>query len=349
METRPRQILFMSKLIINEAIEVLKIEAQGILGLVERINHNFVKMVELIFGCQGRVIVGGIGKSGIIGRKIVATLNSTGTRSLFLHPVEAMHGDLGMVSSEDVFLALSYSGETDELNILLPSIKAMGCPIVAFTGNIDSTLAIHSNIVIDVSVEKEACPLGLAPTASSTALLAIGDALAVVLINKRHFNSNDFRRYHPGGALGQRLAEEVCNIMITGEAVPTVPLGTPMKTAVQEIDCKGLGATLVIDAENRLAGIVTDGDIRRLVAKEHPIMKLTVENVMTPSPKYALDNSPAYDALNLMEIHQITVLPIVDPEKHIRGILHLHDILGKGEFKFNGHTSDYQTTLDRRK
>lgn len=332
-------------MILDDAIEVLKIEAQGILRLAGRINDNFIKMVELILDSKGRVIISGIGKSGIIGRKIVATLNSTGTRSLFLHPVEAMHGDLGMVSSGDIFLALSYSGETDELNILLPSIKALGCPIIAFTGNLTSNLATQSDIVIDVSVEKEACPLGLAPTASSTALLAMGDAMSVVLINKRHFSPTDFHRYHPGGALGQRLTEKVCNIMLTGDTVPVVALGTPMSKAVLEIDSKGLGSTLVTDAKSCLVGIITDGDIRRLVAKGHPIMALNVDAVMTPSPKQALDSSLAYDALNLMETHQITVLPIVDPEQHIRGILHLHDILGKGEFKFNGHPAEYQKTI----
>ncbi len=329
-------------MILNDAIEVLKIEAQGILGLVDRINASFVQMVELIYACKGRVIVSGIGKSGIIGRKIVATLNSTGTRSLFLHPVEAMHGDLGIVSSDDVFLACSYSGETDELNILLPSIKALNCPIIAVTGNLKSTLATHGDIVIDVAVEKEACPLGLAPTASTTALLALGDALAVVLINKRQFNSNDFRRYHPGGALGQRLAEEVCNIMLTGDAIPIVSEGISMLQAIKEIDRKGLGATLVMDPEKKLSGIITDGDIRRLITKKQAIMQLNVNQVMTPSPKYALDKSPAYTALNLMETHQITVLPIVNRVKQIRGILHLHDILGKGKFKFNGHSAEYQ-------
>jgi arabinose-5-phosphate isomerase len=326
-------------MILKDAINVLRIEAQGILRLIDQINENFVQMVERILACKGRVIVSGIGKSGIIGRKIVATLNSTGTRSLFLHPVEAMHGDLGMVSNDDVFLALSYSGETDELNILLPSIKGLGCPIIAFTGSLSSTLATHSEIIIDVSVEKEACPLGLAPTASSTALLAMGDALAAVLINKQHFSTNDFRRYHPGGFLGQRLVEDVHNIMLTGDAIPMVPVRSSMQTAVSEIDRKRLGATLVVDAKKRLAGIITDGDIRRLVAKNCSIIELNVDDVMTSSPKYALDNSPAYDALNLMEIHAITVLPIVDHKKYIRGILHLHDILGKGEFKFSGHCS----------
>jgi arabinose-5-phosphate isomerase len=333
-------------MILEDAIDVLKTEAQGILGLIDQINDGFVQMVELILACKGRVIVSGIGKSGIIGRKIVATLNSTGTRSLFLHPVEAMHGDLGIVSGDDVFLALSYSGETDELNILLPSIKKLGCPIIAFTGNLSSTLASHSQIIIDVSVEKEACPLGLAPTASSTALLAMGDALAVVLINKHHFSSTDFRRYHPGGFLGQQLVKDVSDIMLTEDAIPMVPLGTPMLKALSEINLKGLGSTLVVDTAKRLLGIITDGDIRRLVAKSCSIGKLRVDEVMTFSPKYALKDSLAYDALNLMETHQITVLPIVDQEKYIHGILHLHDILGKGEFKFNGTYAEYNMNIN---
>ena len=195
-------------MVIQQAVEVLKLEAQGILKLIDRIDKNFTEMVELICRSKGRLIVGGIGKSGIVGRKIVATLNSTGTRSIFLHPVEAMHGDLGMVSHEDVFLALSNSGETDELNILIPSIKNVGCKVIAFTGNTDSTLAKNSDIIIDVGVDKEACPLGLAPTSSTTALLAMGDALAVVLINKKHFQTSDFKKIHPGGASdpgGRRL------------------------------------------------------------------------------------------------------------------------------------------------
>jgi arabinose-5-phosphate isomerase len=323
----------------DEAIEVLKIEAEGILNLVDRIDDSFDKMVELIFNSKGRVIVGGIGKSGIIGRKVVATLNSTGTRSLFLHPVEAMHGDLGMVSQDDVFLALSYSGETDELNLLLPSIRNIGCKIIAFTGNSHSTLAQHSDVVIDVAVQREACPLGLAPTASSTALLAMGDALAVVLINKKHFNSSDFKRYHPGGALGQRLSTRVSDFMLTGKEIPCVMTGTAVEDAIQEIDRRGIGVTLVTNAENCLVGIITDGDIRRAVARKALLLKMLVEELMSPNPHSAHPDSPAYDALNIMEKFQITVLPIVDDRNKVQGVLHLHDILGKGEFKFNGALS----------
>ncbi|GAG82207.1 unnamed protein product, partial [marine sediment metagenome] len=207
-------------MIIKDAIKVLKIEAEGILGLVDRIDDNFPKMVELICRSKGRLIISGIGKSGLVGRKIVATLNSTGTRSLFLHPAEAMHGDLGMVDSDDIFIALSNSGETDELNSLIPSIRKIGCTTIAFTGNKTSTLAKHSDIIIDVGVEREACPMGLAPTASSTALLAMGDALAVTLINKKHFKSSDFKKIHPGGILGQRLSSNVQDMMLTGASIP---------------------------------------------------------------------------------------------------------------------------------
>jgi arabinose-5-phosphate isomerase len=323
-------------MIIDEAIDVLRIEAKGILNLIDRIDENFEQMVELIYRNTSRVIVSGIGKSGIVGRKIVATLNSTGTRSLFLHPVEAMHGDLGMVCPEDIFLALSNSGETDELNILLSRIQRVGCKIIAFTGNKNSTLAKHSDIVIDTGVEKEACPLGLAPTASTTALLAMGDALAVVLINKKKFKTSDFKKIHPGGNLGQRLLRKVKDIMLSGESVPRVRLGTPMADAIEEMNRLELGVTLVIQNDEKLAGIITDGDLRRLMAKQIPISNLKVEDVMTINPRAVGPGSPAYDALNLMEEFEITVLPIVDNMNKVEGILHLHDILGKGDFKFNG-------------
>ncbi len=323
-------------MVIQQAAEVLRIEAEGISGLIERIDRRFVEMVDMICRCRGRVIVSGIGKSGLIGRKIVATLNSTGTRSLFLHPVEAMHGDLGMVGSNDVFIALSYSGETDELNMLLPTIRKMGCPVIAFTGRDDSTLAKSSDIVIDVAVKREACPLGLAPTASSTAMLAMGDALAVVLINKKHFKSSDFKKFHPGGALGQRLASQVRDIMLTGDAIPWVPSGADASDALAEMDRHSLGVILVLSPRKHLLGIITDGDIRRAVARGLPLLERKVDQIMTPEPYYLKAETPAYDALNLMEQHQITVLPIIDDSESVCGILHLHDILGKGEFKFNG-------------
>ena len=329
-------------MLLDEARQVLQIEADGILNLIERLDQRFDQMVEVIMNASGRVIVSGIGKSGIIGRKISATLNSTGTRSLFLHPVEAMHGDLGMVVKDDVFLAMSYSGETDELNILMPSIRNVGCTVISMTGNTASTLAKHSDIVIDVGVKKEACPLGLAPTASTTALLAMGDALAVVLINKKHFKTSDFKRFHPGGALGQRLSRQVKDIMFTGEAIPSVTTAVSMQKAVEEMDRHGLGALIVVDGDQKLAGILTDGDLRRMIAQKKPVLEQSLTAVMTPSPLHAFSQTPAFDALNIMEQHEITVLPIVDERHRVSGILHLHDILGKGEFKFNGLDPDKQ-------
>jgi arabinose-5-phosphate isomerase len=325
-----------TKRIIKDAVAVLKLESESIMQLTDQVDENFAKMVSLICKCKGRVIIGGIGKSGIIARKIVATLNSTGTRSLFLHPVEAMHGDLGMVCADDIFLALSASGETDELNLLLSRIRSIGCPIIAFTGNPGSTLAKHSDIIINAGVEKEACPLGLAPTCSTTAMLAMGDALAVVLINQKQFKSDDFKRFHPGGALGQRLAARVEELMLTGASIPAIAQGTTIKDAIAEMNRHSLGVILVLSPAGKLLGIVTDGDIRRAVAQQIDLGPLAVDRLMTADPRHAYPDTPAYDALNIMERHQITVLPIVDNNGKVYGILHLHDILGKGEFKFNG-------------
>lgn len=324
-------------MILQQAIDVLETEARGIMGLIDRIDDNFVKTVELIYSSKGRLIISGIGKSGIVGRKITATLNSTGTRSLFLHPVEAMHGDLGMVCREDIFIALSNSGETDELNILVPSIRSIGCAIIAFTGAGDSTLARHSDLIIDVGVAEEACLMGIVPTASTTAMLAMGDALAVVLSNKKHFKSSDFKKYHPGGVLGQRLSMSVNDMMLTGNDVPIIPESSTMREAIAEINRAGLGVVLIVKADNRLTGIITDGDLRRCIAGEKPVAQLRIEEVMTSEPRTLGIDMPAYDALNLMEKHEITVLPITDRNEKIRGVLHLHDILGKGEFKFNGN------------
>ena len=247
-----------------------------------------------------------------------------------------MHGDLGMVSPEDVFIALSSSGETEELNMLLPRIRSEGCPIIAFTGNDGSTLAEHCDLVIDVGVEKEACPLGLAPTSSTTAMMAMGDALAVVLINRKQFKPDDFKRFHPGGALGQRLAQKVGDIMLTGEAVPSIAAGSSMSAAIQEIDRHSLGVILITDPGEHLIGIITDGDIRRALSRQQDLNTMTVDAIMSKNPHGAQIDTPAYDALNTMERHQITVLPITNAQKKVKGVLHLHDILGKGEFKFNG-------------
>ncbi len=324
-------------MILRQAREVLRIEAEGILNLIEKLDENFGKMVELILRSKGRTVLTGIGKSGIVARKIVATLISTGTPALFLHPVEAMHGDLGMVSDKDVVIALSNSGETDELNILIPSIKRIGCPLIGFTGNMDSTLARHSDIVIYVGVEREACPMGLAPTASTTAALAMGDALSVTLINKRRFKPKDFQRFHPGGNLGQRLSVKVKEIMLTGRRIPIIYEGATMREAIKEINRLQLGATLVAEKDgNKLLGIITDGDIRRFLDESDTIREKYVEDVMTANPKMLQPDSFAYDALNIMEKYQITILPVTNLKEEIQGILHLHDILGKGDFKFNG-------------
>lgn len=322
--------------ILEQAKNVLRIEADGILNLVDRIDDSFVRLVDLVCGSTGRLIVAGIGKSGIIGRKFVATFNSTGTRAMFLHPVEAMHGDLGMVCPDDILLALSNSGETDELNILIPSIRSIGCKIVAFTGNRHSTLARHSDVVIDVGVEKEACPMGLAPTTSTTALLAMGDALAVVLISEKHFESSDFKRFHPGGALGQRLSMRVSDFMMT-RSLPTVLENEGMGDVIAVIDRAGIGVALVTKPDLTLSGIITDGDIRRLLARGEAVFDLSARDVMTPKPKTVRQTSPAYDALNIMESFEITVLPVTDINGVVLGVVHLHDILGKGSFKFNGN------------
>ncbi len=330
------QNLIERAMIIKEAQNVLKIEAEGIESLIGRLGHDFEKMVKKIYQSPGRVIVSGIGKSGIVGRKIVATLNSTGTRSLFLHPVEAMHGDLGQVGPDDIILALSYSGETDELNTLLPSIRRLGCTIVAFTGKPQaSTLAKMSDIIIDVSIPKEACPMGLAPTTSTTAMMAMGDALAVVLINKHHFKASDFKKFHPGGHLGQQLSGRIGDIMLTKEKIPSVKKGKKMAEALECMDNGGLGVVLVVTDDARLAGIITDGDIRRMLARKIDVRQLLVDDAMTANPHSIRPEMPAYETLYLMESREITVLPIVDKDNIVQGIVHLHNILGKGRFRFN--------------
>jgi arabinose-5-phosphate isomerase len=322
-------------MIIEQAAEVLKIEARGILGLIDRLGEEFTAAVEAICNCPQRVVISGIGKSGLVGRKIVATLNSTGTQSIFLHPVEAMHGDLGIVSKEDVFLALSYTGETSEMNALIPSIRSLGCTIIALTGNPKSTLAKISDIVIDVGVEKEACSLG-APTASTTALLAMGDALAVVLIQKKRFKTSDFKKVHPGGNLGQRLSSCVSDLMVTGDSVPLAFENQPMPEIISAMDRVNRGAVFIISKEGILKGIITDGDLRRQLVAKKNILELVVSEVMTRNPLKVDSETPTFDALNMMEQRQIMILPVTDASGRVLGVLHLHDILGNGEFKFNG-------------
>lgn len=324
-------------MILNKAKEVLQIEADSLLNLKEKINPSFETLVNTICRSNGRVIISGIGKSGLIGKKIVATLISTGTNSMFLHPVEAVHGDLGMVSKDDVFIGISNSGETSEMNQLFPVIKEIGCKIAGFTGNPNSTMAGFCDLIIDTGVEKEACPFNMAPTSSTTAQLAMGDALAVVLITKKKFRKSDFMKSHPGGALGQRLQCRAGEIMFEASEAPYVMTGASMPEALEQMDKYRLGAVIVVDADKKLSGIITDGDIRHTVANGSIDLKTqTVDTVMTRNPQSLTADSYLYDALNIMEKYQITVLPVVDTENRFDGILHLHDILGKGSFQYNG-------------
>lgn len=328
------QEAFNRKEILRIAVDVLRIEADGLLHLLERIDETFAVAVEWVFSARGRVIVTGIGKSGIVGRKIVATLSSTGTPSLFIHPVEAMHGDLGMVRGEDIVLALSNSGETSELNAILPSLKNIGTRIIAFTGNPESTLARYSDLSIYTGVPREACPLGLAPTASTTALLAMGDALAVALIRLRNFQAQDFRRNHPGGNLGERLKVPIRDVMSRDEAVPMIPAESLVPEALREMSRKGMGATLVVGKDGELLGIFTDGDVRRALNKDGDLINKSIRQVMTPKPRSISEDCSVADALEVMERYLITVLPVIDGKGRLRGILHLHDLLGKGKIRF---------------
>ncbi len=315
------------------AREVLQVEADGILSVRQQLDKEFLQAVGLIMACPSRVIVTGIGKSGLVGQKITATLNSTGTPSFFLHPVEAMHGDLGMVAATDVVLAISYSGETTELNALLSSISERNVSIIAMTGGAYSTLAACADVTLNVAVPKEACPLGLAPTTSTTATLALGDALAVVLLQRKQFKAEDFRRNHPGGSLGERLKVSVSEVMLTGKDIPSVSDDGSLQQAIIRLHEKNLGAVMVTDPAGHLKGILTDGDVRRIIINGYvPDVHLTA--VMTKDPVSITDKLLAADALSLMQRHEITILAVVDGEKKLQGILHLHDLLGKGEFRF---------------
>lgn len=319
---------------IEEAKEVLAIEEQGLAAVRYRIGEEFNEAVDTILSCPSRVVITGIGKSGIIGQKISATLNSTGTPSFFLHPVEAMHGDLGMVAATDVVIAISYSGETTELNGLLVSLKRRGTTIIAMTGGKLSSLARASDIVLDIKVPMEACPLGLAPTASTTATLAMGDALAVVLLRRKQFQPEDFRENHPGGSLGERLKVNVSEVMLKGEAVPSVATDITVAEAVTVLNRGNIGAVLIVGEGRKVVGIITDGDVRRAVAEGMELKTLKVNTLMTVGPVTICDSMQAVDALSIMQQHEITILPIVGESHEMIGILHLHDLLGKGEFRF---------------
>jgi arabinose-5-phosphate isomerase len=315
---------------ITQAKEVLRIEAESIFNLIDRVGDSFSRAVELIYGCKGRVIVAGIGKSGLIGRKIVATLTSTGTQALFLHPVEGLHGDLGIVRKEDVFLAISHSGETTELNMIIDSIRDIGVPRIAFTGDLSSSLARACDVVIDVGVAREACPFGLAPTSSSTAALAMGDALAVALIERRDFQEKDFYKFHPGGNLGSRLRAKVRDVMLIGAQVPRVGSDASILDAIQEMDDKNKGFVLVADGDDILQGILTDGDIRRLVRTGRDFRNGRIDTFMTRTPKTIQETISVAQAVEQMQRAEITTLVVTDAANHLKGYVHLHDILGRG-------------------
>jgi len=315
---------------IQLAKDVLKIEAESISGLIGKLNDNFTKAVDTIYKSNGRVIVTGIGKSGLIGKKIVATLTSTGTQAIFLHPVEGMHGDLGIVTKNDIVLAISNSGETHELSLIVNSVREIGATLIALTGDTNSSLARACNLVIDVGVEREACPFGLAPTSSSTATLAMGDALAVALIEKRKFNEKDFYKFHPGGNLGMRLRAKVREVMIGYAQTPKVLAGVTAIRAIEEMDANNKGFVLVTDRKKTLLGIFTDGDLRRLVKRGVSFHDKTVDEVMTRNPKTISENTSLAQTIESMQRDEITTLVVANGENTLKGYIHLHDILGRG-------------------
>lgn len=316
----------------EHAIGCLRIEAKAIEALLDRINGDFDQTVEMILACRGRVVVTGIGKSGLIGRKVSATLASTGTPSFFLHPSEGLHGDVGMVTGEDIVLAFSNSGETAELLGLLPALKRIGAKIVAFCGRSGGTLVRNADLFLDVGVAQEACPLGLTPTASTTAALAMGDALAMALLSARKFSAADFAGFHPGGSLGQKLLT-VADYMHKGDENPTICTGHTVRDALFVITARGLGATAVVSAEGTLLGLITDGDIRRGFEKGNDFLAQPVEKFMTCKPKTITGDALAAAALHIMETNRprpITVLPVVDSTMRSVGMLHLTDLLRRG-------------------
>ncbi|MDX1604832.1 MAG: KpsF/GutQ family sugar-phosphate isomerase [Candidatus Competibacterales bacterium] len=310
--------------------DVLETEAAAITALRERLDGHFVRACELMLACRSRVVVLGMGKSGHVGSKVAATLASTGTPAFFVHPAEASHGDLGMITVGDVVLALSNSGETDEILTLLPLLRRLQVPLIALTGNPGSTLAREATVHVDVSVAREACPLGLAPTASTTAALAMGDALAVALLDARGFTSADFARSHPGGRLGRRLLLHVADIMHRGDRIPCNRPEDPLPRALLEMSGKGLGMTVIVDPGQRVLGIFTDGDLRRALERQVDIHALTVGELMTSPCRSVGPDLLAADAVNLMETHQILVLPVTDANQRLIGAFNMHDLFRAG-------------------
>ena len=318
--------------LLDRARSVLQVEAKAITDLIDKLDADFCRAVELLFESGGKVVITGVGKSGLICQKIAATLASTGTPAIFLHPVEGLHGDLGVLTRQDVVIAVSNSGETEEVNRLIPLIKRMGIPLIAFTGRPESTLGHYGDVVIDTGVEAEACPMNLVPTASTTAAMAAGDALAVTLLEKRGFREEDFAQLHPGGALGRRLLYRVEDLMHTGDEIPLVPEGAPLMDAICEITGKRLGVTGVLNRDGLLVGVVTDGDLRRAMEKGGDLLGRHIDEVMTRDPKVIQRDDLAARALQRMERHSITSLLVVTSleERRVEGVIHIHDLLRAG-------------------
>ena len=315
---------------IEKAREVIRIEAEAVASLESRIDASFERAVDLLFSCKGRVIVLGMGKSGIIAQKIASTLTSTGTAAFFIHPADAAHGDLGLIMPGDVAICLSKSGNTQELYLLIPVFKRLEVPVIAMTGNLHSPLAERSDVLLDVSVKREACPHDLAPTASTTAALAMGDALAVALVEKRHFTKEDFALRHPGGTLGRKLLLRIDDVMYAGDKVARVSPTASIDEFTLEITSKRFGATCVVDDGGELIGIITDGDLRRLLRKRTPLQDLMAEEVMTRNPKCVHAGTLASKVLEIMQDHDIMQMIIVDGEHRPVGMVHLHDLLKAG-------------------
>lgn len=315
---------------IPQGKRVLEIEARAIAGLVDRLDHRFTDAVDLLYHCAGKVVVSGMGKSGLIGQKIAATLASTGTPAFFLHPAEGVHGDLGMLARRDVFIAISNSGETEEVLKLLPFVKRLSIPVIAMTGRVQSTLAKNSEVVLDVSVKEEACPMGLAPTASTTATLAMGDALAIALLDKRGLKEEDFAQFHPGGTLGRRLLLKVQDLMHQGEAIPRVDQRASARDAIKEMTLKKLGMTTVVDAQGRLQGVVTDGDLRRCLEKGIDVATARAGDLTSKNPKTIGPDDLAARAVQIMEQFSITSLVVLGEQGQMVGVIHMHDLLKSG-------------------
>lgn len=315
---------------IKSAQNVLSIEILALNDLFARLDKSFDHACEMILACKGRIVITGMGKSGHIARKIAATLASTGTPAFFIHPAEASHGDIGMITESDLIIAISYSGETPEILGLLPSFKQFKIPVIAICGKAQSTLAKQANICLNVQVSQEACPLGLAPTASTTATLAIGDALAIALLEERQFTASDFARFHPGGSLGKRLIMRVQDIMRQGNQIPSVLSRTLLDAALLEITQKSLGMTLIVSPENQLLGMFTDGDLRRTLDQGLDIHKTFIDDVMTKNPRHVGPEVLAFDALTIMEQRKITTLAVLNDQKQAIGVIHMHDLLNAG-------------------